>query len=150
MASLGNYGPCWSCGSGDGRSFRFPSANPKEEQGYLCASCSRKVGLYPGQEFRAPTARELALRLMGPNAWDDLVCHDCGLTWYAVRLTGTLGCPACHQVFRQALKAHLRVSGPVDPELPLLREQLAQALAAELFEEAAILRDRIRSRGALP
>lgn len=147
MGQVPVTGSCGGCGSPEGRRFRFPSASSSGAEGFLCASCARKAGLFSGQAYRVPGGRELAAAMLGMGRYDELICHGCGSSWYGVRLSGRLGCPACHDVFRQAIREILVLHSPVDPEVPALREQLALVLAQENFEEAAIIRDRIRALG---
>ena len=88
-------------------------------------------------------------------------CPACGLTLGAFKQRGRLGCPRCYQVFRPHVVALLErvhdatahrgrfpgrtVRKAPDPiDLTELRNRLAQAIAAEQYEEASRLRDRLR------
>ncbi|MCA9286462.1 MAG: UvrB/UvrC motif-containing protein [Phycisphaerales bacterium] len=88
-------------------------------------------------------------------------CSTCGLTFAQFRNSGILGCPDCYDIFEQNLgplieKAHAgavshtgkvpqRAGGNLD--LQLLRQRLVreldEAVAAEQYERAARLRDRL-------
>lgn len=104
------------------------------------------------------------------------VCTHCGFTWGEYRARGLLGCPHCYVGFGEALQADLawlhgalafaeqrpetapapldagrtdveRTSAP-DPELLAeWREQIAEAIRAENYEEAARLNRLIRASG---
>ncbi len=88
-------------------------------------------------------------------------CPACALTLGAFKQRGRLGCPRCYQVFRPHVIALLErvhdatahrgrfpgrtVRKAPDPiDLTELRNRLAQAIAAEQYEEASRLRDRLR------
>lgn len=101
-------------------------------------------------------------------------CPKCGLTYQDFRKNGRLGCGDCYTAFQKYLAPLLkRVHGsaqytgslapaPAKPAktktaarkkaakpaetLALLKEQLKAAIAAEHFEEAAKLRDKIKAR----
>ncbi len=98
----------------------------------------------------------------GPAAGGGLRCPRCGTAYAEFARTGLVGCPACYDAFGDRLEALIRrVHGKSRHEgkVPLrsgaasrrrraldqLRRQLEQAIAAEAFERAAELRDRIRA-----
>ena len=93
------------------------------------------------------------------------VCTHCGHTWDEYRARGLLGCPHCYAAFGEALQADIgwlhqalafaaseaagspagAPAGP-DPEtLARWREQLAEAVRAENYEEAARLKRLLRA-----
>jgi len=90
-------------------------------------------------------------------------CPECGMTWAHFRQGSLLGCPQCYSTFEQQLtplieraqhgavhhvgKSPARVDGTIDLQLErrqLLR-QIKEAVAAEQYERAAKLRDRLSS-----
>ncbi len=91
-----------------------------------------------------------------------LSCDECGLTLTDFRRSGVLGCPACYEAFARALggiiqraqnggthhvgRAPRRQGASVDRQLMIGRlvKDLEDAVAAEEFERAAELRDRLR------
>lgn len=91
-----------------------------------------------------------------------LVCENCGLSYEGFRKRGLLGCPACYEAFKPALrtllaKAHegadhhigkVPRSGGADllrqQRLMQLRRDLDRAVAAEQYETAARLRDEVQ------
>lgn len=90
-------------------------------------------------------------------------CSTCGTTFARFRQTGTLGCPDCYQAFEEQLaplieraqngamhhrgKAPHRAGASVDRQLQIqqLVKDLDRAVAAEQYERAAQLRDRLHS-----
>ena len=90
------------------------------------------------------------------------VCTHCGHTWAEYRSRGLLGCPHCYAAFGEALQADLGwlhralaqtahgaaapAPAALDPEtLARWREQLAEAVRAENYEEAARLKGLLRA-----
>ena len=107
---------------------------------------------------------DLGAKLPGGAAVQGITCPQCGMTYEDFKKSGRLGCGACYEAFRRVLAPLLKKihgstghSGLVPaavapakgdetpPDLPTLKEQLKAAVAAESFEEAARLRDRIRT-----
>lgn len=93
---------------------------------------------------------------------EDVVCPRCGTTLSAFRKSGHLGCAGCYEAFRTQLQPMLeQIHGKTqhagrrplhtvqEQHTRTRREQLtrlmAQAVAAEDFETAALLRDQLRA-----
>ncbi|QEH33911.1 UvrB/uvrC motif protein [Aquisphaera giovannonii] len=93
---------------------------------------------------------------------DKQVCPVCQITFLEFRKSGRLGCPYDYEVFRdelmpllESIHGETRHSGKVPRRAPRntqqqttliqLRNELKRAVAAEDYEEAARLRDRIKS-----
>lgn len=135
----------------------------------LCERCAAERGVETGVGLGAtPLGGFLAAlghvgAAMGPPDPGDVeVCPGCGATLSDFRDTGRLGCASCWVSFAGALAPLVRRlhgsthhtgtryeppgRAPLAPaaERRLLEEQLAQAVAAENFELAAELRDRLR------
>ncbi|MBI1370403.1 MAG: hypothetical protein GC162_17340 [Planctomycetes bacterium] len=90
-----------------------------------------------------------------------LRCDRCGLTYEEFRKTGLLGCADCYTAFGSALMpllerahegagrhlgkvpAHAGASEVRQQRLRQLREELDRAVAAEQYERAATLRDKL-------
>jgi len=89
-------------------------------------------------------------------------CSKCGMTYGNYRELGQLGCDACYEVFEEKLKPlirrihgserhtgkmpiHHRGAVKIQREIIRMRGQLEQAIRREAFEEAALLRDRIKA-----
>ena len=82
------------------------------------------------------------------------VCPKCGMPESEVTRTGKVGCAACNETFADILQPYIhRIHGNTshsgrkpsrNRELDDLREALEKAVAAQAFEEAATLRDRIK------
>ncbi len=101
---------------------------------------------------------------MIPTSESDAVpatCPSCGLSYVDFKSKGRLGCPTCYTVFSPVLvplleKVHgaaqhvgnsprrLKAVLSANLEARELRKELEDAIAAEEYEKAAGLRDRIR------
>ena len=98
----------------------------------------------------------------------ELVCEHCGISFLEFRQSGLLGCPNDYDVFADQLAPLLarmhagfdrhtgktpgRAAGDEARQVELLRlrGQLKQAVAAEAYERAAELRDRIKCLESAP
>lgn len=129
---------------------------------HLCRSCAEESQLLPvGDPPNLPMALDQLVE--GVIDLAKLRCPDCGTTYMQFRRTGRLGCPFDYVAFRQGLLPLLhrfhrgqRHVGKVpsghprpiewDEEIREWRRQLRTAIGSEDFEEAARLRDMIRTK----
>jgi protein arginine kinase activator len=141
---------------------------------HLCERCAAERGVEsstlqpktPLGSFLAAMGKAPGARAPGARA----ACPGCGATLQDFREAGRLGCSECYATFGGELRDLLRrlhgstthvgdryqgpgSTGPVDPgpaeaaapdPAEALRERLRAAVAAENFELAAELRDRLR------
>jgi len=131
----------------------------------LCEDCAKDKGVDD------PTGFSLADLLMGLGASQELTqtvgsagasCPSCGFTQADFKKTGRLGCPDCYTAFAEGLGGLLKTmhrgvrhvgKSPGAPRPPrevmdrleTLQKELAQAIAVENYEEAARLRDQIKT-----
>jgi protein arginine kinase activator len=139
----------------------------KKREMHLCEECAREHNLIPDQqqELNVPALLQFLISqtqaVKGQGDPNSAVCPECGLKYAQFRAQGRLGCPADYDVFRSTLEPLLeRIHRQVrhvgkapgrfraqrrQAELKEMRQQLEQAVRDECFEEAARLRDRIRS-----
>jgi protein arginine kinase activator len=132
------------------------------EDKHLCSGCAESAGLIQ-QKLPLKISTELLEDLIGglkPQGGKHKgpACPGCGLTATEFKMTGRLGCARCYSAFKTTLLPVLervhdatshrgRLPGPVVADsgdaLSRLRKQLADAIHAERYEEAANLRDRL-------
>lgn len=137
---------------------------------HLCADCAKQEGEMPsthfGQLFDFNVGDFLSGMLGIPGsvqaAPKEKACPRCGMRLSEISKHGRLGCPACYEAFRAELRPLLKQIHGADrhtgklPEhaagaLKLqkqkeeLQEKLQQAVESERYEDAAKLRDEIRS-----
>ena len=131
------------------------------EELHLCEECAQKY-LYDPQQKKAlnkpPAAGEESDEA---GLLNDRKCDVCGIKFVEFRNSGRLGCPHDYQAFQaeltpllESIHGSTRHAGKTPRRLPQaqqnqqellrLRKQLNQAIAAEDYEQAAHLRDRIR------
>jgi len=142
---------CESCQQREATVLYVRIADDQKQAMHLCEACMAKF-----QGEKAPAAdKENA-----PAAGTSLRCGQCGMSYEEFKKVGRLGCGACYAAFGAPLERLLkRIHGTTqhrgkgavarrallspEEELAQLREQLETAVAAEAYEQAAQLRDRI-------
>jgi len=139
------------------------------EELHLCEDCAREYLSKPAEvEFEESLAGVLAQHLkVGKTAeelaeLDKQACSICGITFYEFRHHGRLGCPHDYVCFERQLeplianihgetihvgKRPKRAPHDVDKQTQLirLRREMREAVQAEDYERASVLRDEIRS-----
>lgn len=134
---------------------------------HLCASCAKKHGFDVDvpmslTDFLFGTLPGAAAAAAGPTGRDK-VCPVCQARWSDYSKTSRLGCYACYETFAEELEPVLasmqrgnRHVGKIplkerDSEALLaLKKALADAVAAQNYEEAARLRDRLKALREAP
>lgn len=156
---------CEKCQTEKATVFLTRIVQEKMQKVDLCEKCAREMGVTNSSGF------SLADMLLSPSfgkeppvidsAPED-TCPGCGCTKTEFRKDGRLGCPMCYRAFADILEGVLgemqrstrhcgktpcRVhhAEPDDEALEGLRAELHVAVETEQFEEAARLRDQIRS-----
>ncbi len=137
--------------------------NKQKHEAHLCDECARKHGLFadaPAQlNLQALVKLTLGQPAAAPPGEGSLTCPVCGLKYASFRADGRLGCAHDYDAFRAALEPLLvrihhstKHAGKVPraagrrAELADLGDRLRVAVAAENYEEAARLRDRLRQK----
>jgi protein arginine kinase activator len=142
----------------------------KPHEYHFCDEHARQHLAPANETIEKPAMSDLAKALIGgaaegvhePGAIDQQTCPVCQITFGEFKGTGRLGCPHDYEVFRDELMPLLenihdetRHTGksprraPRDPKqqtmLIQLRNELKRAVAAEDYEMAARIRDKIKS-----
>jgi protein arginine kinase activator len=137
---------------------------------HLCEECAAEKGV----DIQNPASiADVLLGLgqpQGERPASRAACPNCHLRPADFKKSGRLGCPACFEAFREELEPLLKSMHRTDQhfgkvprgqsdrikrsaESAMLQRRLEEAIAAERFEEAAELRDRLqglRSDAATP
>ncbi|MHB1629301.1 MAG: UvrB/UvrC motif-containing protein [Bacilli bacterium] len=161
---------CEQCGERPATVHFTEIVQGQKSEFHLCESCAREKGqaayeamvgafsvnqLLSGLLHFDPTATQ---RADAPASR----CENCGLTFQQFAQIGRFGCPNCYQAFSHELgnllkrvqssdqhtgKIPRRRGGVIGArrELSRLRQEMHMRVVEERFEEAAQLRDRIRS-----
>lgn len=140
---------------------------------HLCEQCAREVGLNTKISNFTLSLPEMLTFLNideSQDFRDQKRCHSCGCSFSDYRKNGKLGCPDCYNFLSDELapvltsffadKRHIGKSPqvtaarkslivevaqiPPESDLEILRSELASAVHEERYEDAAVLRDRIR------
>lgn len=154
---------CENCKKNTATTYFKQTINGKTREVFLCSECAAKLGL-------GDSMMNFGNFGFGLSAMSDLLgsystptgsrCPTCGMTLKEVSSSGMMGCADCYEAFGDYLRKLLpRISGnkvhtgkvphaseqkPED-ELATLKEKLAKAIETENFEEATVLRDKIRA-----
>jgi protein arginine kinase activator len=153
---------CQACGKNPATVHLTEIVGGEKREKHLCEVCAAGEGIITG---KAPAAlgEWLANFVMQQASSETvgLVCSGCGLSYNEFRQRGLLGCTRCYQSFEKMLtpliqRAHENAEhhvGKTPPdvdrsqrrqyELIDLRRKLRDAVAAEKYEAAAKIRDRI-------
>lgn len=145
--------------------FHLTNIDPDGEKSerHLCDRCANEEGLV---QAHAPAATadviESFISSKAAKELNTLVCENCGISYVEFRNHSQLGCPADYDVFKEYLTPLIQRNHdgathhtgkspraekkprPDAQELRRLRKLLEEAVAAEDYERAADLRDRIR------
>lgn len=159
---------CEKCGKRVAAVHLTEIAQGQKTEYHLCETCAREKGEAAYQAMAgAFSVNQLFSGLLHFDSSvtsradaETLQCPQCGFTFEQFAQVGRFGCPSCYDAFSERLAPLLRRIQSSDHhvgkvpkrrggaiglrrELEQLRQDLRQCVAAEKFEEAARLRDRI-------
>lgn len=159
---------CQNCGKRTATTHIKTILNGRLSERHLCAECAAQLGYGGLFSGLGNGLGSLLGGLAGPTEEEGLRCPGCGMRFAEFSKTGMLGCAQCYQSFRkQLLPTIQRVHGTalhkgkhpgssalrvreepgamvaLDP-IAEKKRQLQQAVEAQEFEQAALLRDEIR------
>ncbi|MBQ2662498.1 MAG: UvrB/UvrC motif-containing protein [Clostridia bacterium] len=147
---------CDKCKAKEAVMHRIIITNGKKHAQHFCLECAAQAGI---MMFKLPSFAELAAsEQMSDNS--SLKCV-CGHTFSDFKKTGMLGCTECYNTFSEKLlpiissaqlgrtqqkNRSFTSSVPNESEdVVSLQKLLDEAVATENYEEAVILRDKIRA-----
>ncbi len=162
---------CDNCKNNEATFFYEENLNGKTRSLHLCPECAAKMK--GGDKLFSegfPSFTQLHSNLLdglfglsSPAVKESKkACPGCGAAWSDLRRAGKAFCPQCYTTFGEELRPTLRSlhgnvthtgRAPADrrekrekeDRLTRLKKELASAIAEEKFEDAAKLRDEIRS-----
>jgi protein arginine kinase activator len=135
----------------------------QKSEKHLCENCAKEEGYTIKTHVSLQDLLTAFISAHGEaEEMAGTTCPDCGMTYVDFRNEGRLGCPNDYEVFHEALdplleKVHGRVehlgklpsragqSQHKQHELMSLRRKLRTAVDQENYEEAAKLRDQIKT-----
>lgn len=158
---------CQICHSAEASVYLIENIDNKQTTMHICENCAQKKHLGEMLSKPALAIHELLASLLQLGGiplpqQEELKCSRCGMSFTRFKQIGRFGCPACYDSFREHLlplfrqfhqaeehkgRVERKPEASVQAELSQLKEQLKQAVGQEQFEQAAQLRDRIRTLG---
>lgn len=162
---------CEVCQKEEATIFYKEMINNKYSEMHLCDKCAyeqriKKLQIPSSITDLLAALAEASAEIL-PKGIGEQKCSGCGSTYSDFRERGKLGCGQCYQFFNKPLADILRkihgntqhigkapgkvsISKPIVKEvgkikeIELLRQALNEAIKLEKYEDAAILRDKIR------
>ncbi len=152
---------CSECKNNNAAFFYQQTVNGKTTEMNLCRECAAKHGLFTGTSlfsdlFNIPSF----IKAPGIKSSKKL-CSLCGMDETSFIKNGKVSCPVCYETFAEELYSPIkRIHGNVshigrapskfkkqNDKLKLLSElraKLKDAIEKEVYEDAAVLRDKIK------
>ncbi len=165
---------CQHCNNREANTHIRRIINGKKEEMYLCEECAKELGVMNDFDFEPFSFDGLFSNLLGAGtrAFNSLVgidsCSSCGTTVSDIINSGRVGCADCYDKFEDRLMPSIeKLHGKTkhigknvtyttttnsDDEVPknsieTLKEELKKAVQEQRFEDAAVLRDKIKGFG---
>lgn len=158
---------CEHCGKNPATVHYTKIVNGEKSEYHLCEQCAREKGeLNLGLTFQPGfSIQNLLGSIFGGSVEAEVpseTCPKCGATYEEFSRTGRLGCPDCYKAFSSRLNPLIRrVQGSVkhngkaperagagikaERKISELEKSLQKAIAEERYEDAARIRDELRS-----
>lgn len=157
---------CDICGIHEAVLFVQQVTSTRTIEMHLCIECARARGISAGSSNVEVTLGNLLSGIMQDSSRvygeQNLSCPVCGKKLTDLKKTKVAGCPECYTVFKSDVFSLLKaegLEGTYSGSLPkklahfrsvltdrmMLQSKLADAVAIEDYEKAAMYRDRLRS-----
>lgn len=156
---------CNVCGSKEATIHLTEIVNGQMAEVHICETCAEEKGtefktyFNFGDLLAGASGLDKALGSSGKKI--PIVCKDCGMNYTDFAKNGRLGCAGCYTAFQKPLatvikqvqrsnfhvgKKPSRISPDTRSvhDLRQLQERLRKSIQSESFEEAALLRDKIK------
>lgn len=155
---------CEKCGKATATTHIRTVVNGVVREANLCSQCAKESGY---AEFSHNSLGDMLASMFGDvtsgiSAHDHKRCEVCGATFSDIAKSGKAGCAQCYTTFYSELLPYLkRVHGsthhvgtvpnkaplmamPKEETLDSLRLELNRLVSEEMYEQAAVVRDKIR------
>lgn len=153
---------CQKCGKNEAEVHFVQTINGERTEALLCGKCAAESGLGISpisftnflqgfMDTTAPVYQESA----------NIQCEKCGMTLREMKSAGKVGCAQCYNTFEAQMEAIIKNvqagnshTGKIpkrashiyiNREINVLRRKLVRAIESENYEEAATIRDAIKS-----
>lgn len=162
---------CERCKKNEAKVHIIKIINGEKTETLLCEKCAKELTDIPfDASFSTDNKVSFqnilsgffdALDKSNKNQKIEVVCKNCGLTYSELKKDGKLGCSKCYESFNDLLKPRIkRIQGDIEhigkipkreskeviqrKRINKLKEELQQAIIKEEYEEAAVIRDKIK------
>ena len=150
---------CDICKENDAVIFLTEVRLNKKTEFQLCIDCAKKKGFSPLKEDFDP--EKISLEKIISSMTEKRNCKICGRSLDDIKRYKSVGCPACYTNFEPEIKElfsnngeqklytgsfpkHVSDGRSILEDRAILQEKLAESVAKEDFEKAAIYRDKIK------
>lgn len=151
---------CQSCGKKEATVKYYENINGSKKELHFCSDCANKLGFSYFPDIFSPIFVSIP-----DYVEEELKCKKCGYMLDDYAKTGLFGCPECYNTFNKNLdKLFLKIHGKnrhiknsntikrsknynnlsLDEKISELKEDIKKKIEDEKYEEAAILRDKIK------
>lgn len=139
--------------------------NGKKSEIHLCSDCAKTLGYIKEQDSFLGHSNFLGDFFSVPNfhgsSSETLSCPSCGTPYRDIRRSGYVGCDQCYESFAEPIDTMLakiqpstvhkgKLSGAQGKKIERenaiknLKEELSRAIIDEKYEQAAVIRDKIK------
>ncbi len=157
---------CQNCGKNEATVKYKEIINGKKQELYLCSTCAKEIGIIEIPIIISPIFSTIGDEYLEKKKVKQ--CSNCGYTLEEYSKTGVFGCPECYNTFESELdelflkfhgkNRHIKIDTKKEKikvdlskvkkksvsKIDELREKLSQHIKNEEYEEAAVLRDKIK------
>lgn len=152
---------CQSCGKKEATVRYFEDINGVKQELHFCSDCAEKMGFGGFSDIFSPLFTSIPSIFIEESKEEK--CEKCGYTFDKYLKTGFFGCPNCYETFDKNLDDLFRkLQGNIrhienktesiksakeltkEDKIAIMKGELADLVKDEKYEDAAILRDKIK------
>ena len=145
---------CSNCGKNNASITYKQNINGKKITLNLCDNCAHEIGIFNSfDDIFSPMILDFEYVLP-----EEIKCKKCGYTLSKYRSTGLFGCDECYKTFKKEIdEILLKIQGKNRQikeeknikkeninQVDKLKQELQELVKQEKFEEAAVIRDKIK------
>ena len=150
---------CQSCGKKQANVKYYENINGLKKEFHLCSECANMLGVTQFSDIFSP----MFVSIPDFQDYEITKCEKCGYTLDDYTKTGLLGCPQCYNTFNENLdELFLKIHGKnrhvkekvetkvitkdsnKNESIKELKEKIQELIKEEKYEQAAIIRDKIK------
>lgn len=145
---------CSNCGKNNASITYKQNINGKKITLNLCDNCAHEIGIFNSfDDIFSPMILDFEYVLP-----EEIKCKKCGYTLSKYRSTGLFGCDECYNTFKKEIdeillkiqgknrqiKEEKNIKKESINQVDKLKQELQELVKQEKFEEAAVIRDKIK------